>query len=40
MTDGIARRRFLTQLACALSMTATGGSLAGWASAAAQPLRR
>jgi hypothetical protein len=27
MTDGIARRRFLTQLTCALSVTATGGDL-------------
>jgi hypothetical protein len=40
MTDGIARRRFLTQLTCALSVTATGGSLAWWASAAAQPPQR
>ena len=28
MTDGIARRRFLTQLTCALGVTATGGPLA------------
>jgi Protein of unknown function with PCYCGC motif len=40
MTDGIARRRFLSQLACALGVTATGGSLAWWASAAAQPPQR
>jgi hypothetical protein len=40
MTDGIARRRFLSQLTCALSVTATGGPLAWWASAAAQPPQR
>ena len=40
MTDGIARRRFLTQLTCALSVSATGGSLAWWASAVAEPLQR
>ena len=40
MADGIARRRFLSQLTCALSVTATGGSLAWWASAAAQPPPR
>jgi hypothetical protein len=40
MTDGIARRRFLTQLACALGLSAAGGSLAWWASAAAEPPQR
>jgi Protein of unknown function with PCYCGC motif len=40
MTDGITRRRVLTQLTCALSVTATGGSLARWASAAAEPPQR
>ncbi len=40
MADDIARRRFLTQLTSALSMTATGGSLAWWASAASQPPQR
>jgi Protein of unknown function with PCYCGC motif len=34
MTEGIARRRFLSQLTCALSVTVAGGSLAWWASAA------
>jgi hypothetical protein len=40
MTDGIARRRFLTQLTCALSLSATGGALAGWTPATAQAPRR
>jgi hypothetical protein len=40
MTDGIARRRFLTQLTFALSVSVTGGSLAWWASAAAKPPQR
>jgi uncharacterized protein with PCYCGC motif len=40
MTDGIARRRFLNQLTCALSVTATCGSLAWWTSAAAEPPQR
>jgi len=40
MADGIARRRFLTQLTCALGVTSTGGSLAWRASAAAQPPQR
>jgi hypothetical protein len=40
MTDSIARRRFLTQLTCALSVSAASGSLAWWTSAAAQPPRR
>jgi hypothetical protein len=40
MTDGIARRWFLTQLTCALSVTATGGSLAWWASASAGSPQR
>ena len=37
MTDGIARRRFLTQLTCALSVSAAG---AWWTSAFAEPPRR
>jgi hypothetical protein len=40
MADGIARRRFLTQLTGALSVTATGGPLTWWASASAQPPQR
>ncbi len=40
MTDGIARRRFLTQLTFALTVGATGGSLVWWASASAEPPQR
>jgi hypothetical protein len=40
MTDGIARRRFLTQLTRALSVTATSGPLVWWTSAAAAPPQR
>jgi hypothetical protein len=40
MIDGIARRQSLNQLTCALSVTATGGSLAWWTSAAAEPPQR
>jgi hypothetical protein len=40
MTDGIARRQFVSQLTCALGVTAAGGSLAWRASAAAQPVQR
>jgi hypothetical protein len=36
MTDGVARRRFLTQMSLALGVT-LGGSLTWWASAPAQP---
>jgi hypothetical protein len=34
MTDGIARRRFLTHVTFALSVSAAGGSLAWWGSVA------
>ena len=40
MTDGMARRRFLTHVTCALSVSEAGGSLAWWTSAFAEPPRR
>jgi Protein of unknown function with PCYCGC motif len=40
MTDGMARRRFLTQMGLGLGVAAVGGSLAWWASAPAQPSQR
>jgi hypothetical protein len=40
MTDGIARRRFLTQVSLGLGVAALGGSVAWWASAAAEPPQR
>ena len=40
MTDGMARRRFLTQMTFGLGVAALGGSLAWWASAAAKPPQR
>ena len=40
MIDGIARRQSLNQLTCALSVTATGGSLAWWTSASAESPQR
>ncbi len=40
MTDGIARRRFLTHVTFALSVSAAGGSLAWWTSASAESPQR
>jgi hypothetical protein len=40
MTDGMARRRFLTQMSLGLGMTGLGGSLLWWASAPAAPSQR
>jgi hypothetical protein len=40
MTDGMARRRFLTQMSLGLGVAALGGSLAWWASAPAEPPQR
>ena len=35
--DGVARRRFLTQMGLGLGVVTLGGSLTCWASAPAQP---
>ena len=40
MTDGMARRRFLTRMGLGLGVAALGGSLAWWASAPAEPRQR
>jgi hypothetical protein len=40
MGDGIARRQFLQQMTLGLGVTATGGSLAWWVSAPAEPPQR
>jgi Protein of unknown function with PCYCGC motif len=40
MTDGIARRRFLTQMSLGLGVAALGGSFAWWGSAPAEPPQR
>jgi uncharacterized protein with PCYCGC motif len=40
MTDGIARRRFLTQMSLGLGVVALGGSFAWWGSAPAGPTQR
>jgi Protein of unknown function with PCYCGC motif len=40
MTDGMARRRFLTQMGLGLGVATLGGSLAWWGSAPAEPPQR
>ena len=40
MTDGMARRIFLTQMSLGLCVAALGGSLAWWGSASAAPPQR
>jgi hypothetical protein len=40
MADGMARRRFLTQMSLGLGVTALGGSFVWWAFASAAPSQR